>query len=91
MQMYHTKKAATRGILSSIRTLVLGEGAKGLVTGGCRGGRCEQRPAAALCRGQAVPASPKTDPLRGTAESISQDGGISGKMHLTKGKILCRQ
>jgi len=47
---------------------------------------CEKRPGGALCQTQPFPAGSKTSPLQGTAEVVSNAGGISVTAYLRKGK-----
>jgi len=53
---------------------------------GCRGVLSEDSPGAAPCQTQFQ--SGLTDPLQGTADSLSPDGGSLGKIYLKKGKML---
>lgn len=47
----------------------------------------QERPELPCARHRQLQSSPK-DPLQGTAELSTQDGGTSGKVYLEKGKML---
>ena len=69
---------------------VVGVGVQVLAAGHRRGGLCarEERPGLPCARHSRFQPAPM-DPPQGTAEPLSQDGGVSGKVCVRKGRKHC--